>query len=274
MAKGYTTVYEHRQLMVKEVHRQEEAARCQSGLTSPARQLDEVGWHKIKWSDLWNMDTNRLSFIIRATHAVLPSPTDLHLWYGEDPACHQCAAPATLKHILVGVKNSLTQGRYTWRHKLVLRCLATALEDKRVSISVISLDAQTAFPQLTPFIQEGEKPCTKPSSLDSCQLNIARYWEMRVDLNQRITFPLEITVTNLPGLQVFASSLWNRQCLGRRLSMRLMKGRSCGMPRWPLKQAGLDGASSGCGKQGLCSQFHHKAARGSGYQRPDPVESN
>lgn len=119
---------------------------CQSGLTSPARQLDEVGWGKITWSDLWNMDTNRLSFIIRATHAVLPSPTDLHLWYGEDPACHQCAAPATLKHILMGVKNSLTQGRYTWHHKLVLRCLATALEDKRVSISAISLDAQTAFP--------------------------------------------------------------------------------------------------------------------------------
>lgn len=135
---------------------------CQSSLTSPAMQLDEVGWRKITWSDLWNMDTNRLSFIIRATHALLPSPTHLHLWYGQDPACRQCAAPATLKHILVGCENSLTQGRYTWCHKQVLRCLASALEDKRVSISAISQDAQTALPQLTPFIWEGEKQCTKP----------------------------------------------------------------------------------------------------------------
>lgn len=61
-------------------------------------------------------------FTIGATYDVLPSSTNLHLWFGEDPACLHCLAPVTLKHILVGCKTSLMQGRYTWRHNQVPGC--------------------------------------------------------------------------------------------------------------------------------------------------------
>ncbi len=163
---------------------------------------------KITWSEMLNTESNMLSFTIRATYDVLPSPTNLHLWFGEDPACLQCFAPATLKHILVGCKTSLMQGRYTWRHNQVLKCLAVTLESKRVTVNAMPLEAQTTFRQPTSFVREGEKRSTNRSPLDSCPLNAARDWEMRVDLSQRLAFPPEIAATNLrPDLV-----LWSKSC--------------------------------------------------------------
>ena len=199
-------------MVVEEVRHQEEAARCAKAV-SQAQQGRWMKWEgmerrKITWNELWSMESNRLSFIIKATYDVLPSPTNLHLWYGEDPACLQCAAPANLKHILVGCKSSLTQGRYTWRHNQVLKCLAAELEKMRVTTNAMPPNAQSTFPRITTFVREGEKRRTKPSPQDSGPLNAARDWEMRVDLSQRLTFPPEIAVTNLrPDLV-----LWSKSC--------------------------------------------------------------
>ncbi|XDV11573.1 hypothetical protein PO909_000474, partial [Leuciscus waleckii] len=206
------TPTERRHMVVEEVRHQEEAARCAKAVSQAQQgrwmKWDGVERRKITWSEMWGMEANRLSFIIRATYDVLPSPTNLHLWYGEDPACPQCAAPATLKHILVGCKTSLTQGRYTWRHNQVLRCLADELENKRVTTNATPLNAQTTIPRRTTFMREGEKQRTKPSFPNSGPLNAARDWEMRVDLNQRLTFPPEIAATNLrPDLV-----LWSKSC--------------------------------------------------------------
>lgn len=41
----------------------------------------------------------------------------------------QCSVPASLRHILVGCKASLSQGGYTWPHNKVLKCLAAELEN-------------------------------------------------------------------------------------------------------------------------------------------------
>ncbi|KAK0139173.1 Retrovirus-related Pol polyprotein from type-2 retrotransposable element R2DM [Merluccius polli] len=205
LAKGKT---EWRHMVVEEVRHQEEAARCAKAQQGRWMKWEGVERRKISWNELWSMEANRLSFIIRATYDVLPSPTNLHLWYGEDPACLQCAAPATLKHILVGCKTSLTQGRYTWRHNQVLKCLAAELENKRVSINAMPLNAQSTFPQKTAFVREGEKQRTKPSPSEAGPLSTARDWEMRVDLSQRLTFPPEIAITNLrPDLV-----LWSKSC--------------------------------------------------------------
>jgi len=75
------------------------------------------------------MEESRISFPIRSTYDVLPSPQ--HLWVGEDPSCPFCSPLATLKHILTGCKETLCQGRFTWHHDQVLECLALALESKR-----------------------------------------------------------------------------------------------------------------------------------------------
>lgn len=41
-----------------------------------------------------------IRFIIKATYDVLPSPKQLHQWYGEDPTCTLCPTPTTVSHIL------------------------------------------------------------------------------------------------------------------------------------------------------------------------------
>lgn len=43
----------------------------------------------------------------------------------------------------------------------------------------------------------GVKLKSNPSPPDSCPLNTAWDWEMRAHLNQKLTFPPEIAVTNL-----------------------------------------------------------------------------
>ncbi len=169
---------------------------------------EDVEKRKFTWSDLWTMESNRLSFIVRATYDVLPSPTNLQLWFGKDPSCPLCTAQATLKHILVGCRTSLTQGRYTWRHNQVLRCLADKLECKRVSSNVQPLNNQGAHQHLPSFVREGDKLRIRPSIPDLGPLNMARDWQMKVDLDQKLTFPSEIALTILrPDLV-----LWSNSC--------------------------------------------------------------
>ncbi|GAA6096888.1 uncharacterized protein LOC125005378 [Tachysurus ichikawai] len=48
------------------------------------------------------MDGVWLSFVIRATYNLLPSPQNLKEWYGEDPACSLCQVPASLRPKLAG----------------------------------------------------------------------------------------------------------------------------------------------------------------------------
>ena len=213
------TPTERRHMVVEEVRHQEEAARCAKAVS----QVQQGGWmrwegverKKITWNELWSMDACRLSFIIKATYDVLPSPTNLHLWYGEEPTCPLCAAPANLKHILVGCRTSLTQGRYTWRHNQVLKCLAAELEIRRVTTNAMSLNPQSTFPRETPFVREGEKLRTRSTTMGAGPLTVARVWEMRVDLSQRLTFPPKIAVTNLRPDLVLWSEV-KSACLHRR----------------------------------------------------------
>ncbi|XP_058852600.1 uncharacterized protein LOC131699533, partial [Acipenser ruthenus] len=126
---------QRRKMVVNEVQKQEERMRCIKAI-SQAKQGEWMRWEsveqrKIGWQDLWSMEQSRISFLIRSTYDVLPSPQNLNLWVGEDPSCPLCSSPATLRHILTGCKVALSQGRFTWRHDQVLRCLALALEDKR-----------------------------------------------------------------------------------------------------------------------------------------------
>ncbi len=135
------TTSQRRGLVIEEVRRQEQATRCAKAV-SQAKQGQWMRWEgverrKFSWKELWGMEAFQTSFILRATYDVLPSPSNLNQWYGEDPTCPLCSSPANLKHILVGCKTSLTQGRYTWRHNQVLRCLAATLETRRSNINAL-----------------------------------------------------------------------------------------------------------------------------------------
>lgn len=66
-----------------------------------------------------------------------------------------CSVPASLEHILVGCKASLSQGRYTWRHNDILKCLAAELENKRVATNA------TPYPGQVPAgnVVQHQTPC-------------------------------------------------------------------------------------------------------------------
>ncbi|KAJ8392684.1 hypothetical protein AAFF_G00073580 [Aldrovandia affinis] len=146
--------------VVEEVRREEETARSAKAV-SLAKQGQWMRWEgmergKISWKELWEMEASNISFIIRATYDVLPSPKNLHQWYGEDPTWALCPTPATLRHIMTGCKTSLTQGHYTWRHNQVLKNLASALENKRSAINALPPRANNPM-KTTTFIREGQE---------------------------------------------------------------------------------------------------------------------
>ncbi|KAL3983720.1 WAS protein family, member 3 [Sarotherodon galilaeus] len=168
---------------------------------------ESVEKRKLSWSEIWGMESARLSFIIRVTYDVLPSPINLQLWLGLYTACPLCTVTATLKHILVGCRTSLTQGRYTWRHNQVLRCLAEKVECKRKSINAQPFTNQEERQFSSAFVREGDKPKTSPSTPDLGPLKVARDWQMQVDLDQRLIFPSEIITTTLrPDLVLWYNS--------------------------------------------------------------------
>ncbi|KAK9524409.1 hypothetical protein VZT92_016805 [Zoarces viviparus] len=206
------TTSERRKLVVEEVRREEEVARSAKAV-SLVKQGQWTLWEgverrKISWRELWEMEATRISFIIRATYDVLPSPKNLHQWYGEDPSCALCPTPATLKHIMVSCKTSLTQGRYTWRHNQVLKSLASAIDIKRCATN--SLPPRVANPlKATAFVREGQKAPKHPSTKrEMGQLIMARDWKMLVDIGQQLIFPPEIAATNFrPDLVLWSPSL-------------------------------------------------------------------
>ena len=157
--------------------------------------------------ELWEMEKFRARFTIKAAYDVLPSPKNLSQWYGENSTRSLCPTPATLKHILVGCKTSLTRGRYTWRHNQVLLCLAALLESRRTSIS--SLPPPSSRCLTTAFVREGEGQARVVGSRpDTRQQGGAQDWKMVADLDWRPCFPTEIASANLrQDLVLWSASL-------------------------------------------------------------------
>ncbi|KAK0136753.1 Retrovirus-related Pol polyprotein from type-2 retrotransposable element R2DM [Merluccius polli] len=203
---------QRRGLVVEEVRREEQAARCAKAVSQGKQgqwmRWEDVEKRKFSWKEIWDMEAFRTSFILRATYDVLPSPQNLNQWYGEDPTCHLCPSPANLKHILVACKTSLTQGRYTWRHNQVLKCLAAALESRRTVINALPSPSVLSASS-GQFVREGEKPPkTRQPKPETGHLGAARDWRLLVDLEQRLCFPAEIAPTNLrPDLVLWSPSI-------------------------------------------------------------------
>ncbi|KAJ8016037.1 hypothetical protein DPEC_G00002970 [Dallia pectoralis] len=77
---------ERRKMVVEEVRHQEEAERSAKAV-SLAKQGQWMRWEgmerrKLSWRELWEMEANNISSIIRATYDVLPSPKNQMVWRG------------------------------------------------------------------------------------------------------------------------------------------------------------------------------------------------
>jgi len=133
---------------------------------SQAKQGEWMRWESVEqrkmgWQDLWPMEESRISFLIRPTYDVLPSPQNLNISVGEDPSCPLCSSPATLRHILTGCRVALSQGQFPWRHDQVLQCLSLALEGKRNMTNSLSPVLAKHYMQKTTFLHPGEQPKEK-----------------------------------------------------------------------------------------------------------------
>jgi hypothetical protein len=72
------------------------------------------------------------NFLTRAAYNQLPTSSNLAAWaLRENLNCVLCGKTGTLRHILAGCSISLSQGRYKWRHNMVLRELAGAIDQVR-----------------------------------------------------------------------------------------------------------------------------------------------
>jgi hypothetical protein len=195
---GKASAGEKRKMVVEEMHRQEEIVRCTKAV-SQAKQGQWVNWEgvekkKIKWRDLWSMEASRIRFMIGATYDLLPSPENLNQWYGEDETCTLCSFVCSLRHILSGCKVSLSQGRYTWRHNQVLKCLAEAVDDKRGEAN--SSAASKEGRQIN-FVHQGEKARPFRGRHRVGQLSNGGAWELKADLIQQVVVPPHIVSTRL-----------------------------------------------------------------------------
>ena len=204
------TPTQRRKLVVAQVRQQEEADRCATAVAQ-SKQGQWTTWEnlehrKLTWKDLWEMEGSQISFIVRATYDVLPTPKNLNQWFGEDPSCALCQTPATLRHILTGCKTSLSQGRYTWRHNQVLRQLAITLEGRRTTNNALPAP-MPGHPSTSSFVRAGQLPAKPSAKVERSLLDSARDWKMQVDLDQKLLFPSEILTTNLrPDLVMWTTS--------------------------------------------------------------------
>ena len=88
-------------------------------------------WTDVMHSDLtwrrliFGMSDGELRFSLQAVTNTTPTPDNLRRCGNSeiDSACSLCGQTCTLRHVLNACKVLLLQGRYLWRHKLILGCL-------------------------------------------------------------------------------------------------------------------------------------------------------
>ena len=90
---------------------------------------------------------------------------------------------------------SLSQGRYTWRHNQVLKCLADSLDAKRLVNNSLPASSSTAGHSID-FVQAGKAKKNNTKSNHGV-LNKARDWQMMVDIGQRLVIPSVIITSQL-----------------------------------------------------------------------------
>ncbi len=160
----------------------------------------------MSWSDVWKIPQARLSFLIRATYDALPCPRNLHQWFGTEETCPLCyTVNASLQHILSGCRIALSQGRYRWRHDLVLKKLAEVTEACRQEAN-----SRPSAPGRHPiqFARAGQR--VKPSRQNDTArlLSPGNEWTMRVDLGKQLQFSRETAETSLQPDLV----MWSEAC--------------------------------------------------------------
>ena len=149
----------HRDMVITELKMTEEEKRVATA-AGQAKQCAWMNWEeaearKLSWSSLMTMEPLALSFLLRSTYNLLPTPANHKQWgFTRDDTCAMCkSARGTLRHVLSSCGSSLQMS--TWRHNRVLAKLAEIAETQcRVANEQPTQDPKPCIS----FLQEGEAP--------------------------------------------------------------------------------------------------------------------
>ena len=138
-----------------------------------------------------------MKFYANALQCTLPDPSNLKRWgLSQSDNCALCQkGPSSALHVLTGCPVSLKEGRYTWRHDLVLGIVKEAIS---LSIARAKRNALSK-PAGIIFVREGES--VKHQQISTKNPSIfqkSNDWVVLMDVgNRHYEFPPELAVTSL-----------------------------------------------------------------------------
>ena len=198
-----------RGMVITELRMIEEEKRTATA-AGQAKQCAWMKWEgsqarKLSWSSLMTSESLALSFLLRSTYDLLPTPANCKQWgYTGDDTCATCkSARGTLRHVLSACKSSLQM--YTWRHNQVLAILA---ELTAAQCEVANQQAAQHTRPVINFFKEGDAPpqsARRPQGLKL--LAGAMDWKTAADLKEALHFPIHIVQTrDRPDIVVWSDS--------------------------------------------------------------------
>ena len=141
---------------------------------------EKVIERKLSWNEIWHWNTSRLSFLIRSTYDVLPSPSNLVRWKVSNEDKCRCGKLGTLKHILSNC--SLALERYTWRHNEVLKIIFDVTGKQLDLINAGKRPQKYTQKRSMTFVRSGQKSFYKQKQTTKTDENWDGTWEISADL--------------------------------------------------------------------------------------------
>ena len=192
---------EKRQAITDQVKRQESEKRNIHLIQCPQQGRitaweENVVERKISWQEIWQWSASRLSFLLRSSYDVLPSPRNLVRWkIADDDKC-RCGKVGTMKHILSNC--GLALNRYKWRHDIVLKILIEVLQKQIDEINKGNLPSREGFEKI-PFVKEGRRQFFIGKKKKIEDTRWSGKWTVSVDLPGRMV-PYPIPTEQKPDI--------------------------------------------------------------------------
>ena len=114
-------------MVSEEIHYFEESKRLAKAVAQPKHgawtRWDNTKDRIITWSDIKQIQTKQLGFLVKAVYDILPTPVNLKLCgLSTSNLCKACGKIANLKYVLTGCQYSLNG--YTWSHNGIFGIIA------------------------------------------------------------------------------------------------------------------------------------------------------
>ena len=200
--------HEYRKLISetsKEIDEESQLARAlQLQVQCQWTRWDNYVKNDLSWTFVLDTPPNLLSFCLASTYDVLPSPSNLKRWrICAEASCFLCGKEVcTTSHVLGACQISLSQGRFTFRHDSVLKCLVDALNTFIKELPKLPVKRVNKVS----FVKAGSCK-TRTKSKPTGILHLSNDWKMVADLSDSYMFPCHIAVSALrPDIVIYSNT--------------------------------------------------------------------